>query len=150
MIALATAFLIAANADPIISPKNEPIQLVVLVILATDQNSDINERLKEIAAEIRKKEPLLTGFELHKTFNKNLKLGEQLSIELIGRAMADLMINEKTDDEGRMTVTVKPPKLDEITYACTCGKFFPIITNHYTADKQRLIIAIMAKPCKKK
>jgi hypothetical protein len=49
-----------------------------------------------------------------------------------------------------MTMTVKPPKLDEITYACACGKFFPIITNHLTPDNERLIIAVMAKPCKKK
>jgi len=116
--------LLMSISSGYVCPKTEPIQVVVLVILATDQNSEVSERLKEIAAEIRKKDPQLTGFSLQTTLNK-------------------------TDDAGRMTITVKPPKLDEITYTCTCGKFFPIITNHYTIDKQRVIIAVMAKPCKK-
>jgi hypothetical protein len=148
MLSLIAAFLMSApNCPP---AKGESIQVVVLVILATDKNEKVHERLTEIAAEIRKKDPQLTGFDLHKTFNKLVPLGENVDLELIGKAKAQLLINEKTDDEGRMTITVKPPMLDEITYACTCGKFFPIITNCYTPEKQRVIIAVMAKPCKKK
>ncbi|MCE9533975.1 MAG: hypothetical protein K8T89_23060 [Planctomycetes bacterium] len=86
---------------------------------------------------------------MHKTIDKKLRMGEGVQVEMIGNIKVDLMLNDKTDDEGRVTMTVKPPKLDEITYACTCGKFFPIITTHVTPEKQRLIIAIMAKPCKK-
>jgi len=140
--------LLMSISSGYVCPKTEPIQVVVLVILATDQNSEVSERLKEIAAEIRKKDPQLTGFSLQTTLNKSIVLGETLHVDL-GKAKAEVIINEKTDDAGRMTITVKPPKLDEITYTCTCGKFFPIITNHYTIDKQRVIIAVMAKPCKK-
>jgi hypothetical protein len=148
MFSLIAAFLMSApNCPP---TKGESIQIVVLVILGTDKNEIVHERLPEIAAEIRKKDPQLTGFDLHKTFNKAIRLGENVDLELIGEAKAQLIINEKTDDEGRLTVTVKLPKLEEITYACTCGKFFPIITNQYTSDKRRVIIAVMAKPCKKK
>jgi len=146
---LIAAILLAATTDPV-CPKTEPIQVVVLVILASDKSTEINERLRDIAAEIRKKDPQWTGFELHKTLSKSIVIGEVLQIELVGKAKAELTINEKTDDNGRMTITVKPPKLDDITYTCTCGKFFPIITNHYTAEKERVIIAIMAKPCKGK
>ncbi len=148
MLSLIAAFLIAApNCPP---AKGESIQVIVLVILATDKNDKVHERLTEIAAEIKKKDPQLTGFDLHKTFNKSIPVGESVQLELIGTAKAQLLINQKVDEEGRMTLTVKPPTLDEITYACTCGKFFPIITNYYTPEKQRLIIALMAKPCKKK
>ena len=150
MISLVAAFLISAPAEAPACPKGETIQVVVIVILASDKNADVDDRLREIATEIRKKDPQLTGFELHKSFNKKLKIGEMEAFELVGKAKVEVIINEKTDDAGRMTITVKPPKLEEITYACTCGKFFPIITNHFTPEKKRLIIAVMATPCKKK
>jgi len=138
----------ACCAEP--KAPSEPIQVVVLVILASDQNENVHERIREIAAEIRKKSPQLKSFDLHRTISKMIRLGESIPVEVIDNVKIDLTLNEKTDDEGRVTMTVKTPKLDEITYACTCGKFFPIITNHVTEDKHRLIIAIMAKPCKKK
>jgi hypothetical protein len=149
MYSLVAAMLIAAGPAPV-CPKDEPVKVMVLVILATDKNDTVHERLQEIAAEVRKKAPQLTGFDLHKTYNKSLKLGESANLELIGAAKLQVSIDQQTDEEGRMTVRLKPPMLDEITYACTCGKFVPIITNHYTEEKQRLIIAVMAKPCKKK
>jgi len=149
MFPLVAALMIAAPDLPTPCPKDEPIKVIVLVILATDKNSDVDDRLQEIAAEVRKKEPQLTGFRLHKTINRSLKIGEATQAELCGNSKVELLINERTDNEGRMTITVKPPKLEEITYACTCGKFFPIITNCHP-ENQRLIIAVMAKPCKKK
>lgn len=138
-----------ASAAP--CPPAEPVQAIVLVILGTSKNKDVHERLREIAPELRKKDPTLTGFDLSKTINlPNMRMGESREVDLHGKSKAIITIGEKTDDEGRIVLTVKPPKLDEIQYACTCGKYFPIFTNYYTPDKQRLIIAIMAKPCKKK
>ena len=152
MIPLAPALLIALIScidEPCPAPKSEPIKVMVLVILGTDKEDAINERLKEIAPELKKKDKTLTGFDLHKTINSTIKMGESITLELIDQAKITVMVSEKTDDEGRATITIKPPKLEEITYGCTCGKFFPILTNYYTADNKRLIIAVMAKPCKK-
>lgn len=152
MIALEPAMVILffSAALPCPPAKEEPIQVIILVILATDQNDQVNERIKEIAVEVRKKDDKLTGFALHRTIRKSIKMGESANIELCKKNSMEVTINEKPDNEGRVTLSIKPPKLAEITYACTCGKFFPIITNCYTEDKQRLIIAIMARPCKKK
>lgn len=150
MVTFLAAILFSVSAAGHSCPKTDVVQVYILAILATEKNSSVHDKLKEIAGEVRKKDPSLTGFDLHKTINKTLKIGESEEIELIGKARVSITVNEKTDDEGRMTITVRPPKLDEITYACTCGKFFPIITNYYTSDKQRLIIAVMAKPCKAK
>jgi hypothetical protein len=150
MFALLTAILIAEPAPAAPCPKAEPIQLVVVVILANDKNTKIDDRIREVAAEVSKKDPQLTGFEHHKTFKKSLKIGDNVQVDLVGNAKAEVRVNEQTDNHGRVTITIKPPMLDEITYACTCGKFFPIITNHYTPEKKRLIIAVMAQPCKKK
>jgi hypothetical protein len=142
------AFLLM-NA-PVHLAAGEPVQVVVLVVLASDKGTKVDEKVAAIASEVTKKNPQLTCFRLLDTVNQNVPIGELKAIELVEKATMDLVINEKTNDEGRMTMTVKPPKLDEITYACTCGKFFPIITNYYTANGERLIVAIMAKPCKKK
>lgn len=131
-------------------PPAEPVQVMVLVILGTDQNKDVNDKLRGIAPELRKKDETLTGFALYRTMNLQMKLGESIQVDLHGKAKATITLGEKTDDAGRIVLTIKPPKLDEIQYSCTCGLFFPILTNHYTVDKQRLIVAVMAKPCKKK
>ena len=42
---------------------------------------------------------------------------------------------------------IPPPLVGEITYMTICGKFFPIVTRYQTKDKDRLIIAVMVKPC---
>jgi hypothetical protein len=145
LLALAPTF---APCPP--TSKDDPIKVVVLVILGTDKNKDVNERLKEIAPELRKKDDSLTGFELKTTLIHSLKMGESKQLDLIGNNKMKVTINEKTDDAGHVTITIKPPKLDDITYGCTCGMYFPILTNCYTADNKRIIIAVMAKPCKKK
>ena len=53
----------------------------------------------------------------------------------------------KKDADGRISLTIKPPGLDKITYGCSCGKFFPVVTPHETKEGEVLIIAVMAKPC---
>ncbi len=131
-------------------PPPESIKVCVLVILGSTQNDEVHALLKEIAPELRKKDPQLKGFELYKTHNPSIKKGDPASLDLIDKEKVVVTVNEKTDDEGRFTLTIKLPMIDEIKYCCTCGKFFPIMTNYYTEDKRRLIVAIMAKPCKKK
>ncbi len=131
-------------------PAEEPVKVMVLVILGTDQNNKVSDKLREIAPELRKKDETLKGFALYKTIDQPMRLGESVQLELHGKTKVTITLGEKTDENGRIVLTIKPPKLDEIQYACTCGRFFPILTNYYTPDKQRLIIAVMAKPCKKK
>jgi len=99
---------------------------------------------------LQKKDKSLTGFELKQTLKWSLGMGESKQMELVDKEKLTVTVNDKTDDAGRATITIKPPKLDEITYACTCGKYFPILTNYYTANNKRLIIAVAASPCKKK
>jgi hypothetical protein len=152
MTATSHALLLLINSviAPCPAPKDEPIKVVVLVILGTDKNNDVNERLKEIAPKLQEKDKTLTGFELHKVVDHSIKMGDSKQIDLCTKMKLSVTVNEKTDDAGHVTLTIKLPKLDEITYDCTCGKFFPILTNCYTPDNKRLIVAIMAKPCKKK
>lgn len=145
----AVAFLLTFSPACAPGPSAEPVQVMILVILATDKDAKVSERIKDIAAEAMKKEPRLTGFVHVNTINQSLKMGESARVELVEKAKADVTVNAKTDDEGRITLTIKPPKVEKITYSCTCGKFLPIMTDYYTAENKRLIIAVMAKPCKK-
>jgi hypothetical protein len=68
---------------PAASAAGDPVQVVVLVILASDQNAKVNERLAEIAAEVRKKDDRLTGFQLQKTINRELEIGQRVTLELV-------------------------------------------------------------------
>jgi hypothetical protein len=135
---------------PACGPAAEPVQVFILVILATDKDNLVSERIQEIAEEAKKKDKTLTGFVLYGTSRKSVRMGDSAQFNLVGKAKAEVTVNAKTDDEGRVTLTIKPPTLDEITYSCTCGKFLPILTDYYTPDRKRLIIAVMARPCKKK
>ena len=148
MTAFVLLLMIAPSAGACPPAADQPIQVKILVVLATDKDAVINELIKEIAAVAREKDPKLTGFALAKTFSESIKMGGSKSFNVIEKAKCEVTVNAKTDDEGRVTLTVKPPKVDQITYSCTCGKFLPILTDYYTADKKRLIIAIMARPCK--
>jgi hypothetical protein len=127
----------------------EKVQVTVLSILATDKSRKVDDRLKEIAEEVRKKEPKLTGFRLERIYQKSHAPGQCETVKLVDKECVDLCVNEKTDAEGRVTLTIKPPEMGEITYACRCGAFFLVVTNYRTAgpNRERLIIAVMARPC---
>jgi hypothetical protein len=127
----------------------ENVSVTVLAILASDKHTEVNDRIKEIAKEIQKKEPKLTGFRLERTTVKSMAPGSSTTMKLVDKEKVEVLVNEKPDEEGRVTLTIKPPDMGEIVYACRCGKCFPIATNYYTAEPkhERLIIVIMAKPC---
>jgi hypothetical protein len=140
---------LAPGAGACPSAEDRPIQVTIVVVLATDKDMVIDEKVKEIAAVAREKDRKLTGFKHVNTICESIKMGGSIKPKVVENATCEVTVNAKTDDEGRVTLTVKPPKVDQITYSCTCGKFLPILTDYYTADKKRLIIAIMARPCKK-
>jgi hypothetical protein len=59
-------------------------------------------------------------------------------------------VNKERNKDGKVVLTIKPPKLDQITYECVCDKYFSMATQHFEGkgkDKEQLFIAVMAKPC---
>ena len=92
----------------------------------------------------------MRGFRKERTISKPVKVGGSETFTLVGKAAMQVTVQANTDKDGRVTLTIKPPNQGEITYACCCGKYFPVITRHVTPDGERLIIAVMAKPCVKK
>jgi hypothetical protein len=141
------AFALGAVLLPALPAHAENVQVTVLAILASDKDDVVAEKISEIADAVRSKHKQLSHFALHKTSQESVGLGKSVTISLVDKVTMEVLVNEKPDSEGRITLTIKPPEMGELTYACSCGKYFPVITDYYTANKERLIIAVMAKPC---
>jgi len=137
-------WLMAARAD------DDKIEVTVLAILASPKSNVIDERLKEVAQEVQKKEPALIGFRVERVTKKSIKVGDKATFELVDEKEVLVILSERDPKDGRVTVTIKPPTVGDITYRCCCGKFFPVITRYVTKENERLIVAVMVKPCHKK
>jgi|SRR5262245_11637429 len=129
----------------------ENVRVTVVAVLASDKHKEVNERLKEFAEKMQEKDPKLTGFKLEQVSCESIAPGKSATLKLIGKETVEVSVNEKTDADGRVLLTVKRADVGEVTYACCCGKFVPFITNYYTAkpNSERLLFAVMAKPCQK-
>src|SRR5438094_1364497 len=139
-----TAFLFVS------CPTDAPVQVTVVIVLATTENSTVDPKLKELAKEVQKRDPKLTGFKLVATECKSVPVGETATISLTDKQVLKLTVDAAKDANGRISLTLNPPGMDAVNYACACDKFFPVVTPHRTKSGEQLIIAVMAKPCTKK
>jgi hypothetical protein len=128
-------------------PAEDPVRVTVVVVLATDKNDTVDKRLVDLAREVQKRNEALTGFRIKATEAKSIPIGDGHTFELVEKQVLRARVERSKDDDNRISLTIKPPGLDKITYHCTCGKFFPVVTPHTTRDGEVLIIAVMAKPC---
>jgi hypothetical protein len=148
----AAALIVAviAAAAPACPPAADEVEVKVLAILASEHHTTVDPKLSEFAKQVQRKDPTLTGFKLDHSSGDTLKLGQTKKFPLSGDEVVEVTVNKERNEKGRITLTIKPPKLKQITYACVCDKFFSIATEHYEGkDKERaqLFIAIQASPC---
>src|SRR5215471_4530738 len=146
---LSLAALYLAATAPACPPTDE-IEVRVLSILASEHNKEVDKRLTEFAKQVQKKDPSLTGFKLDQTNQEPLKLGETKKFTLTGGQVVEVTVNKDRNEKGRITLTIKPPKLNQITYECVCDKYFSIATDYYEGkgkDRTQLFVAIKASPC---
>jgi hypothetical protein len=139
------AFLFVSCAD-----DTKPVSVTVVIVLATDQNATVDPKLKELAKEVQKRDPKLTGFKLIATECKSIPVGDSATINLTDKQVLKVKVDQSRDENGRITLTLNPPGMDAVNYACACDKFFPVVTPHRTKNGEQLIIAVMAKPCNAK
>jgi hypothetical protein len=147
---LSVAALLAAGPAASACPPADEIDVNVLAILASEHHKEVDKRLTEFAKQVRKKDPSLTGFKLARTTDETLKLGETKKFPLTGGEVVEVTVNKDRNEKGRITLTIKPPMLNQITYDCVCDKYFSIATEHYEGkgkDRAQLFIAIKASPC---
>jgi hypothetical protein len=128
-------------------PMDEPIRVTVVVVLASTRDTGVDKRLTELAREVQKRDSTLVGFKLAATEAKSIPVGDGHCFDLVENEVMKVRVEKSKDANGRVSITIKPPGLEKITYDCTCGKFFPVVTPHTTKNGEILIIAIMAKPC---
>jgi hypothetical protein len=140
-IVLATFLFTCAPND------DKPTSVTVVIVLATDQNDKVDPKLKELAKEVQKRDPKLTGFKLVATESKSIARGDTVTINLTDKQVLKVTVDQPKNDQGRVTLTLNPPGMEGVSYACTCEKFFPVVTPHRTKGGEPLIIAVMAKPC---
>ncbi len=128
-------------------PTEDPVRVTVVIVLATADNTTVDPKLKELAKEVQKRDPKLTGFKLVATECKSIPVGGNTTISLTDKQELKMKVDQSKDEKGRISLTLNPPGMDAVTYACACDKFFPVVTPHRTKAGEQLIIAIMAKPC---
>jgi len=138
---LAAATLVPGHAF------TQDVRVTVIAILASDRSTEIDPKLKEVAKEVQKREPSLTGFRLEKTEVRNINIGQKESIALFAKEghATDVKLIAKDDSKKKVTIEVKPPMIGAITYATVYDKFFPIVTRA-VINGERLIVAVMVKP----
>ena len=137
--------LAAGAGDPCDGRK--PVRVTVVSVLASTVTTHVDAKLKELAREVRKREPGLTGFRVAAALQKSIPVGKGHTFELPDKQALKVRIDRPKGKDGRVGLTIRPPGLGEITYTCVCDKFFPVVTPHTTADGERLIVVVMAKPC---
>jgi hypothetical protein len=123
------------------------IKVTLVVILAKEDGNAIDPRLKEIAAEVRKRSPGLKSFQLKTMTCKSIPPGEKTKFPAVDDQTTQLVVRHGADPDNRVELAVTAPGQGEIVYETVCGKFLPIVTRHQTKSKERLILAIRVQPC---
>ncbi len=137
-------------AAPPKEASQEPVDVSVLVILASESDKTIDTKLACIAREVQKEHSKLTGFRIVTMTKKSLTVGAKESFDLVGDQKATITVKRAADEKNRVEVKIAPPQMGEITYDTCCGKFLPIVTPYRTKDKDLLILAVRVQPCREK
>ncbi len=124
-------------------PQEGKVRVTVVSILATTQNDKIDDKAKEIAREVQKKMPELTGFTIATTTGRTMVLGTKEDFTVVDKNEVTVEARTCKDNAARYCLQVKAPTLESLTYTCACSKYFPIVTGYETKKGERLIIAVM-------
>ena len=139
--------LFLVTAGPAVAADPPRVRVTVVAVLATTENNVIDPKLTALAREVQKREPALIGFRLVGSEARSLPVGTPESFVLVEKQDLRVTVDEPRTQDGRYGLTIRPPGAGEISYTCACSKFFPVLTPHQTAAGDRLLVAVMAKPC---
>ena len=146
MFTLTTAILTAVCC-PKADPPADGVKVTVVVVLATTDKGKVPAELSELAKEVQKRDKSLQSFAVHTSEAKDVAVGDTVTFVLIDKQELKVKVEKPKDGKGKVGLTIKPPDLGEVTYTCTCDKYFPVVTPYKTANGETLIVAVMAKPC---
>jgi hypothetical protein len=126
---------------------DDNVRVSVVAVLATEKNDKIDPKLECMAKEVQKHDPKLTGFRIAKMTTKSLAMGGKDDFDLCAEQCLHVVVEKKSDEEGRFQMKITPPRMGDITYTTTCGKFFPVMTPFRNKDDELLIIGVRIQPC---
>jgi hypothetical protein len=109
-------------------PPESKVTVTVVAILASDRCKCIDPLLKDVAAELQKIDPRLTGFSVAAMNQKSLAAHEKARFSCLDDACVEVVIQQCVDKNGHVCLAVKAPLQNEVVYQTVCGKFFLIAT----------------------
>ena len=111
------------------------VKVTVVVILANDRCQCVDPLLKNVAAEVQKKEPTLTGFSLVSMTDMSLAGDAKGSFACVEGAIVDVQVHHCMDKENKICLAVTAPLQNEIVYKTVCSKFLVLITPYETKER---------------
>jgi hypothetical protein len=133
--------------SPTACPTDQPVRVTVVIVLATKANKKVDPALVELAKAVQQHDTDLTGFRVYATEEKSIAVGDSATFALIDKQELKVTVTRSKGADGRVALALKAPEVEKVTYACVCGKFFPIATPYRTKKGEVLIVAVMGKPC---
>jgi hypothetical protein len=129
--------------------EKDPVKITLVVVLASETDTKVDKKLKDLAPEVQKLHPHLKGFRVKSEEAISVKPNEKVSLLCVENKYAELLVKHGADKDNKISLRVKPPMMSELEYQTVCGKFLPIVTPCKTDKKQTVILAIRVEPCNK-
>ena len=150
MNATVLCLLFVVNADPDCPKAGPEVRVTVIGFLAHQRDKEVHPKAAGIAKLVQTKDKSLTGFDMARTTSKSVPVGDEALFPVCKQCKFKVRVRVEQSGDGRISLTVEPPKHEgSVTYSCKCGAFVPLMTRCVTPDGGKLVIAVMAKPCRK-
>src|SRR5436309_14623120 len=81
---------------------DKPVSVTVVIVLATEQNAAVDPKLKELAKEVQKRDPKLTGLKPVATECKSVPVGDSATVNLTDKHTLKMTADRAKATDGRI------------------------------------------------
>ncbi len=127
--------------------EGEAIRVTVVVVLGSTKHDTVDKKLIDFAKQMQEIDKTLTGFTVEAVLQKSIAVGKSENFDLIDKHTLQVSIDKPVNENQRVALTVQLKEGQKVSYSCTCSKYFPMLTPIKTKNDERVIVAVMAKPC---
>jgi hypothetical protein len=132
------------------APKSAPVELQLMVVRATNKNSEISPQLKDLPEKL--KQFRFKGYKLEKTINGKAEIGKEFPAELIdgysGTVTPKARTKEKDKERVQLHVVISKKGVEKpetnTTFTIDAGTSLPI-AGPALSDGDTLFVLISAK-----
>ena len=90
-----TAAIAVLLLNPLRTAQADDARVTIVTILASTNHHEIDPKLNQIAAEVKKHDQSLTGFKLHNSQWKSVNVGQKEKFDLINDQSADVTVLDR-------------------------------------------------------